>query len=317
MVHESRLAAWALTALLLCAPGCSQFNSPARAQNPAPPPFEFVGEWGMKGDGPGQLDDPQGIATDSLGNVYVTDAGSRFVHKFSAGGTPLLSFQDDALREPESIAVDSEGIIYVTDPSRSSVFIFFPDDEHEHHRELRLRTKASPENSISLAVDDDGVIYVLDENAAKVFTFSARLRLERSWPPSEASGANRKSAAPSGPLHLGGDNNLYVADPPANRILRFSTDGHFLAAVAPPRAPADPQISDQFAVSRGYIFVMDRNGSMLHIWKPDGTPRLDVNLADKLGPTHRLPPFLAVSPRRELFVLDSTGPRVLRYRINF
>jgi Beta-propeller repeat len=316
MTHRIRLAAFLLLLSWFMASGCSQFNSSAQAQNPSPTPLEFLGQWGVKGNGPGQLDDPEGIATDSLGNVYITDAGSRFVHKFSANGTPLLSFQDDALKEPESIAVDSSGIIYVTDPSRSSVFIFYPDDEHEHHRELRLRTKASAENSVSIGVDDDGVIYVLDEAAAKVFTFSANLRLQRSWIPSASNPAKAASAA-NGPLHLGGDNNLYVADQAGNRILRFSPDGHFQAGVAPPSTQADPKISSEFAISRSYIFVMDSNGSMLHVWTPDGRPKMDIDLADKLGQTHRLPPFLAVSPRRELFVLDGPGSRVLRYRINF
>lgn len=315
MVHQAPLAAFA-TAVLLLLSGCSRADSATR-QTPSPPPLEFLGQWGTKGDGPGQLDDPEGITTDSLGNVYIADAGSRFVHKFSPSGTPLLSFQDDSLREPQSIAIDSYGSIYVTDPSRSAVFIFFPDDEHEHHHELRLRTKTSAENSLSIAVDDDDLIYVLDENAAKVFNFSARLRLERSWTPSAPNPSDQKSDAPKGPLRLGGDNNLYIADLSGNRILRFSLDGHFLTGVAPSATQGDPKISDEFAVSRSYIFVMDANGSMLHVWTPDGAPKLDVDLADKLGQAHRLPPFLAVSSRRELFVLDGLGPRVFRYRINF
>ena len=320
MIHDmltTRLSGLAAVLLCLFVSGCSRADSATQAQNPSAPPLEFLGQWGVKGDGPGQLDDPEGITTDPLGNIYIADAGSRFVHKFSPSGTPLVSFQDDALKEPESIAVDSYGSIYVTDPSRSAVFIFFPDDEHEHHHELRLRTKISAENSLSIAVDEDDLIYVLDENAGKVFTFSPRFRLERSWAPLAANSSDKKSDAAKGPLRLGGDNYLYIADLGGNRILRFSTDGHFLAGIAPPAVQADPKISDEFAVSRSYIFVMDANGSMLHIWTPDGAPKLDVDLADKLGQTHRLPPYLAVSPRRELFVLDSLGPHVLRYRINF
>lgn len=317
MAHKAPLAGLAAALLFLLACGCSRVDSATQAQNPSAPPLEFLGQWGVKGDGPGQLDDPEGITTDTLGNVYIADAASRFVHKFSPSGTPLLSFQDDALREPQSIAVDSYGSIYVTDPSRSAVFIFFPDDEHEHHHELRLRTRTSAENSLSIAVDDDDVIYVLDENAGKIFNFSPRLRLERSWAPTPADSSDKKSDVAKGPLRLGGDNNLYVADLAGNRILRFSTDGRFLAGIAPSGTQIDPKISDEFAVSRSYIFVMDANGSMLHVWTPDGSLKLDADLADKLGQPHRLPPYLAVSPRRELFVLDGLGPKVLRYRINF
>jgi hypothetical protein len=328
MAYGIRLTASAAVFLLLAASGCSHFSSTVQAQNPSAQPLEFVGQWGVKGDGPGQLDDPEGISTDSVGNVYIPDAGSRFVHKFAPNGTPLLSFQDDSVKEPQSIAVDYGGAIYVTDPSRGSVFVFLPDDEHEHHRQLRLSTKASTENSLSVAVDDDGVIYVFDENAGKAFSFSPRFRMQRSWMavagsssvPETKSAKDKKDRRPeaaTGPLQLGGDGNLYVADAAANRLLRFSTEGRFLAGLAPSSAPADPKISDQFAVSRNYIFVMDTNGLMLHVWALDGSPKLDLDLSDKLGRTHRLPPALAVSPRRELFILDAPARRVLRYHINF
>jgi outer membrane protein assembly factor BamB len=313
---RTRLATFTLFLCALLSSGCSSFSS-ARAQNPTVSPLEFLGQWGVKGDGPGQLDDPEGITADDLGNIYIADAGSRFIHKFNPAGTPLLSFQADALKEPESIAVDSEGIIYVSDPSRSSVFVFLPDDEKERHHELRLRTRASSENSLSVAVDIEGVAYIMDENAGKVFTFSSRFRMGRSWMPLAPNSTDRRAVPASGPLHLGGDGNLYIADLTGNRLLRFSTEGRLLAGVAPYGAKADPRIADQFAVSRNYIFVMDANGSMLHVWNMDGSPKLDVDLSDKLGQTHRIPPLLATSPRHELFVLDTTGARVFRYRINF
>jgi outer membrane protein assembly factor BamB len=313
---RARLATFPAFFCVLLACGCSQFSS-ARAQNPGAPPLEFVGQWGAKGNGPGQLDDPQGIAVDGTGNVYIADAGSRFIHKFSPAGTPLLSFQEDSLKEPESIAVDSDGVIYVSDPSRSSVFVFLPDDEKEHHHEMRLRTKGSSENSLSLAVDIEGVTYVLDERAGKVFTFSSRFHMGRSWVPDVPSSANGKSGPASGPMQLGGDGNLYIADLPGNRLLRFSTDGRFMAAIAPSGAQGDPRIADQFTVSRSYIFIMDANGSLLHVWNMDGSPKVDVDLSAKLGQAHRLPPLLAASPRRELFVLDTIAARVLRYRLNF
>lgn len=314
MIH-ARLAFLAAFMCALAACGCSQFSS-AHAQNSGAPPLEFVAQWGVKGNGPGQLDDPEGIATDGLGNVYIADAGSRFIHKFSPSGTPLLSFQEDTLKEPESIAVDSEGIIYVSDPSRSSVFVFLPDDEKEHHHEMRLKTKSSSENSLSVAVDIEGVLYVLDERAAKVFTFSSRFHMGRSWVPEGPNSAG-KSVPASGPLHLGGDGNLYIADLTGNRLVRFSTEGRFMAEIAPSGAQADPKIADQFAVSRSYIFIMDANGLTLHVWNMDGSPKFTVDLSDKLGLTHRLPPLLAVSLQRELFVLDTTTPRVLRYHLNF
>ncbi|HUJ32716.1 MAG TPA: NHL repeat-containing protein [Candidatus Acidoferrum sp.] len=304
--HGSCLSILPLAVVLLATSGCSQTSSHAQG-NPPVPPIEFVGQWGAKGDLPGQLDDPAGIATDNLGNVYVTDAGSHFIHKFDARGTPLLSFQEVPLKHPQSIAVDDEGLIYVTDPVRASVFIFMPDDQR--HRELRVRARPSAENELSVGVDDDGVIYVLDASTGKVFTYTSRLHFRRAWTP----GSEKTHW---GPLELGGDQNIWILDSTANRLLRFSGSGQLLAGITPGSANADPKIDGEFAVSRNYVFAMDANGLMLHVLTFDGHVKVDVDLAPQLGQANRLPPPIAVSSRQELFVLDVPECRVYRYRIH-
>jgi hypothetical protein len=56
---------------------------------------------------------------------------------------------------------------------------------------------------------------------------------------------------------------------------------------------------------------------MLHVWALDGRPQLDADLAPELGQAKRSAPALAISPRKELLVLDAPEARVLRYRIDF
>ncbi|HEY6904890.1 MAG TPA: hypothetical protein VI216_11325, partial [Candidatus Acidoferrales bacterium] len=64
-------------------------------------------------------------------------------------------------------------------------------------------------------------------------------------------------------------------------------------------------------------FAMDADGRKLHVWSTDGQPKVDVDLAPQLGQGNRPAPPIAVSPRKELVVLDAPGARVLRYQINF
>lgn len=343
MTNQARLAVPALFLSLLLLFGCSQLSAPAHAQTATPSPLQFTSEWGTKGDDPGQLDDPQSIAVDSVGNVYIANAGNAFIEKFSSNGTPLLAFQENRLKQPQSIAVDDGGAMYITDPARSTVFVVFPKSEHDVHRILRLRTRPSSENSLSVSVDDEGMIYVLDEDAGKVFTFSPRLRLWRSWIPSaepqRVRASYRKRALSVGPVHVGGDGNVYVADPDGNRLLRFDHLGRFLGDVpsrpvkintvaesstattdsgipAGASRPLDT-IAGEFAVSRKYVFVMDANATTLHIWTLDGSPKLDVDLADRLGPMQHRAPALALSrDGKDLYVLDPVNCRVLRYHVN-
>jgi hypothetical protein len=291
--------------------GCSQADTRAQSQTPAPL-VSYAGAWGVKGDAAGQLDQPICMATDSLGNVYIADAGSHFVDKFDARGGPLLSFQDEGLKRPQSIAVDSGGAIYVTDSGRSSAFVYFP--EGDRYRQLRLRTRTNSEDMLSIAVGEDGLIHILDADAGRVFTYTPRFRLVQTWQPA-ASLADGKVRAKA--IAIGPDGYLYVADTGGNRILRFTSDGHVVAQIDAGADGAGRKLSEEFAVSHGHVFAMDADGHTLHVWTPDGRPEADVDLAPELGQTKRSAPGLAVSPLKELLVLDAAEARVLRYRINF
>ncbi len=312
-VHCLKWLAAALAAVALASAlgGCSRADTHAQAQ-PPPPPLQFAGAWGMKGDAPGELDHPVCIAADGVGNIYIADGGSLFIHKFDPRGTPLLSFQDPILKQPDSIAVDSGGAIYVTDSSRGMASIYLPNGDRL--RTLRLRTRPRAEQSLGISVDDSGLIHIFDADGRRIFTYTPRWRLLRAWQPATSvAGAEFHATAMAGsPI---GD--IYLADQSSNRIVRFNGDGQYLSETDAGGNGVDRRLSSEFAVWNAYIFAMDADGRQLHIFSPDGKPKVDLDLAPELGQGSRLPPPLAVSPRKELLVLDTPETRVLRYRINF
>jgi hypothetical protein len=312
-IGSSSFGAFVIFVCLLLISGSWQAGTRAMQQRPLGLALEYIGEWGSKGDGPGQLQDPASIAADTLGNVFIADPGTGFIHKFAPRGKALLSFQQDGLKHPQSIAVDNGGAIYVTDPARDSVFIFFPGGEENRYRELRLRTHASANNSLSVAVAADGLIHVFDADASKCFTFNARLRLEQTWAPP---GSDPRAKRVFGPIETGKDGFLYLAKASGN-ILKLTREGHFVTVIAPEQNEGKWNPMSGFAVSNNEIFVMDTNGRTLHVVTTDGNPRLDMDLAPQLGQGTRPAPPLAVSPQHELLVLDAPEHRVLGYRINF
>jgi hypothetical protein len=300
----------AFWSLVWVSAGCARTERHVEASHPTPPALSYIGQWGAKGDGPGQLDQPTCIATDTVGKAYIADAGSHFVHKFDTDGTPLLSFQENALKDPQSIAVDSGGAIYVTELKSTSTFVFFPNGDRYH--QLRLRTGANDEDLLSVAVDDGGLIQILDAEAARIVTYTPRFRLKKSWTPAAADPGVRVRPRAVATLP---DGSVYVLDADGGRILKFTSDGHFVNEIK--AGGGSGRLSDAFAVSPIGIFAMDADGRTLHAWSPDGQPKLDVDLAPELGQASRPAPPLAVSPRKELLVLDALESRVLRYRINF
>lgn len=312
MVNRSTI--FAVAVLLYCsfaAAGCSEATSEPMPQTAATPALHFIGQWGAPGNGPGQLQQPSGIATNSLGDVFIVDGGSAFISKFAPEGKPLLSFQEDGLNHPQSIAVDRGGALYVTDPVRNSVFIFMPNGDH--YRELRLRTRPVAGNTLSAAVGDDGLIHVLDQHAGKVFTYTPRLRLVQSWEPRETLPGTQHF----GPLVKGPDNYLYLGTP-SGGIMKLTREGHLVSEIIARNTSVTWNPGAGFAVWSNCVFVMDSDGRMLHVaGTADGVSKLDVDLAPELGQGSRQPPALAVSPKGELLVLDAPESRVLRYRITF
>src|SRR5271155_5097505 len=121
---RSFFAALSASVCLVALAGCSNATSESLprdsgvlAASPAPS-LQYIGQWGVKGSDPGQLSEPSGIATDSLGDIFLADFGSAFVSKFAFEGKPLLSFQEDGMNHPQSITIDHGGAIYVADPLR-------------------------------------------------------------------------------------------------------------------------------------------------------------------------------------------------------
>ena len=310
-IPQPSLLALRVLVYCLALPGCSGTVSQAQksAATNAAPSLHYVAQWGVKGDGPGQLNQPSGIATNALGDVFLADPGSAFISKFAYEGKPLLSFQEDGMNHPQSITLDSGGGIYVADSVRNSIFIFLPSGDR--YRELHLRTRPAIGNSLSVAVTSDGLIHILDPAAGKIFTYTSRLRLAQTAEPRETV----HGTGHFGPLVRGNDDDLYLGTP-SGGIMKLTHDGRLVTElVANNGATWNPNTG--FAVAYNSVFVMDSNGLTLHIVSTDGSPKLDVDLAPQLGQGHRSPPSIAVSPRSELLVLDAAESRVLRYRLAF
>lgn len=92
-----------------------------------------LGVWvrsiGTKGDEPGQLQLPSGLATDKLNRVYVVDYGTSRVSVFNKSGALVRTFgqkgtQKGMFNVPRAIAVDKHDRIFVLDSLNHRVQVF-------------------------------------------------------------------------------------------------------------------------------------------------------------------------------------------------
>jgi hypothetical protein len=302
--------------------GCERRADPAPA--PQLPALEYADAWGARGKDPGQLESPVGIAADGYGNVFVVDAATLSVNKFSAKGEPLLSFGYAALTHPEGIAVDRGGGIYVSVGSR--VLVFWP--EGDFLRSTNGGPRALLREASGIAVSDAGDFYVVDRAACRVEAFGWRnryLRFLRVW--GKCGSDDGEFIAPSG-VAVGRDGSVFVADAGGARVQEFSSDGAFVAsfgqaprpdAADTRRAAHNQTIVAAVAVSPRNVFSAGDAASPLRAWSLDGK---EIPLdSDVLQAAHLTPDFHAAAlaydfHSGDLLLLDAHACRVLRIHLH-
>jgi sugar lactone lactonase YvrE len=290
--------------------GCSRPAQTAAAP-PPPAPIEYVDAWGTHGDGPGQLTAPVAMTGDGESNIYIVDAASGYIHKFSTSGEPRLSFQDDrANLHPVDVAVDAGGAIYVADAHRGTVVIYFSDGMH--HRELRVGSLPAARESLRIGVDAYGTIFATAKRPFGVRKFNTALRLAGSW-----GGAAAQGAAIDNPsaLAVGPDGLVYIHDSGRSQIGVYDATGTLQRALSVPAQTGEAAL-DGIAIDAKYVFAVDTRRPTVYIWTLDGTYRLGEDLSAWIPGGSVTPRKLVVTPAGELLVLDVAASRVFRFRLH-
>jgi sugar lactone lactonase YvrE len=288
---------------------CGNLATPAPKPQP-PPPFEFLGAWGDKGDGPGKLDQPVAFAVDSMGRIFFADPEAGFIHKFESNGTPLLSFEDTRVRHAAGIAVDAGGAIYLADAQQGTIHVFFPDGSF--FQTWRSAAQRHFSGALGFGLDEEGTLYAPDPAKSRVMKFNNHGRLLKSWPaPQKALSPDERpswiSAEP--------DNSIFVAYFSTGRIEKFSSDGSSIALWRAANSPSgESSPLSGFAVSGEYVFTLAAASTEIRVWTLDGQHKLDADLGASVGKIAA--PQIVVSPRQELLVLDPSTPKVFRFRMH-
>jgi DNA-binding beta-propeller fold protein YncE len=111
-------------------------NSRIVALNPSTGAVESLFPSITKGTGPGQVEQPEGIAVDASGNIWVADTGNNRVEEFTSAGVfdnqmvgtygCCYSAPNTDLNAPQGLAFDSNGLLYVADANNNRIQVFQP-----------------------------------------------------------------------------------------------------------------------------------------------------------------------------------------------
>ncbi len=146
------------------------------------PPFSFM--FGSSGASTGQFSLPDGIVTDSAGNIYVSDSGNQRIQKFDSSGNFLLAWGslgtgNGQFAYPAGIAIDSSDNIYVSDNNNHRVQKFtssgaFVWNIGKNGGDGTAGTgNGEFSNPNDVATDDAGNVYVADWLNLRVQLFTS------------------------------------------------------------------------------------------------------------------------------------------------
>ena len=261
--------------------------------------YKFLLSWGSKGTGDGQFSEPNGIAVDSSGNVYVTDGNSR-VQKFSSSGTFITELSSkgtgpDQFFRPTSIAVDSSGNVYVLDWGRVMKFT------NTGAYVSQWREAGSDAGQLNrpggIAVDSASNVYVIDNVRVEKFTASGSFIA--SWP--------SQLIYPSG-VAVDSSGNVYVTDSVIRLVQKFTSDGKYITQLGMTgRGPSQFLGVGGVAVdASGNVYETDPDNGRVLKFSGDG------KYITQLG-NSTIPWAVAVDASGNVYVTDRENDRVQKF----
>jgi predicted membrane-bound mannosyltransferase/DNA-binding beta-propeller fold protein YncE len=144
----------------------------------------FLSEFGGVGLGPGQFDEPVGLAVSNDGKLYVADTWNQRVQVFIPGTNndfiPLTSWDiagwyGQSLDNKPYLAVDSQGDVFVTDPEGYRILQFNSQGDFIQYWGTYSQGPDGFDLPASVAVDLDHGVWVSDAGNNRVMHFTLPL----------------------------------------------------------------------------------------------------------------------------------------------
>ncbi len=291
---------------------------------PEPPPV-FARRIGIGNgdDEPGEFDDPQSIALDRLGNLFVVDQDNHRVQKFSEDGEFLLLWGGPCgscdwfgdLARPTGIAIHADHV-YVTDAGKSLTSRYDLMGAYERRFGGGLGVHFGIKD---VAVDSEGNVFVVEEDGNTIHVFSPEGQPIRSW---------GKQGAEPGQLFLprgiaihldqvylteAGNHRVQVFSRQGGHVLTFGEQGEGRGQFESPRGVTVDDSGCIYVVSGGPPRVQKFNaaGQFLSHWGmpiDGGEPRWQD------GELSGAQDVAVSSDGRTVYVVDVRGVMVYEYR---
>jgi hypothetical protein len=295
------------------------------AAAPASASIQFDGQFGSFSPLglDGTFNTPSRAATDSSGNVYVTDSGNSRVQKFSSTGTFSSKFGSLGAGNGQFLAlsalgvvVDSSGNSYVVDKLGSRVEKFNASGTFVLAWGSAGTNDGQFATPSGIATDGAGHIYVADTGNNRIQEFDSSGNFVTKW--GSVGSGNGQFTSPTG-VAVDSTGDVYVADSGNSRIEKFTSSGTFItkwgsAGTGDGQFGATATVPLDLAVGPSdNVVVVDATNNRVEKFRPIGTFITKWGTAGSGTSQFTLPSGVAVASGGEVYIVDQGNNRVERF----
>jgi len=262
--------------------------------------FTYSFQFGSAGSGNGQFIEPEGVTSDSQGNIYVADSYNDRIEEFSNNGTFITAFGsvgsgDGQFTDPWGITLDSQGNIYVVDSGNDRIEKFSNNGTFI----TTFGSVGSGDGQFNdpqdITLDSQGNIYVTDNGNNRIEKFSNNGTFIAAFGhPGIGTLYN-----PTG-ITSDSEGNIYVTD---GDIEEFSNNGTFIKAFGSVGS-GDGQLLAPRGItldSQGNIYVADWGNSRIEELSNNGTFITTFGEQQLTTPTH-----ITLDSQGNIYVVDNS-----------
>lgn len=283
--------------------------------------------WQSHGPPEYPLTNPDMLAVDAAGNLWVPDATTDQVLMYSPDGQFLEAWgtpgdgagQFDFAGDPVplgsgAVAFDGAGNVYVVDSGNFRIQKFSPGRAFLRSWGEQGTGNGQFVSPDSIAIDADGRVYVADGDRDDVQVFDGDGNY-LSTIGTFGFGDGQLYLFCGGGVAIAANGDLLVSDSCNHRLQRFSPAGEYLSTIGGAGAGEGLFTTpNQIAVDgAGRIYVADYSNHRIQVFSPDGTFLTSWSPKD-LGPVFG-PSGIAVDGQGTVYVSDIDEERLLAFRL--
>ncbi|MCB1275479.1 hypothetical protein [Prosthecobacter sp.] len=302
---------------------------------------KLITTWGKEGEAPGEFNIPIGVALNAAGEVFVTDHYNNRVQKFDADGKPLAHFA--VLPNPGGITVDGDRLYLTHFPASRMMKDKVPDRVSVYSQDGKLIREWGSSGTGDgefdfpggVAVSKSGEVFVADQTNRRVQVFDREGKFLRKWgeygvQPGQFGGNTNPKSRVGGPnfVMLDSAGDVFTTEASVGRVQKFSPEGKPLLAwgTLEDKPGGFGGLFTAFnAKLVGPIGIaMDAHGRLwitavsgrVQCFTPEGKYLGGFGDTQGTEPGQFYAPHgIAISPRGEIFVVDSYNHRVQKFEI--